>query len=44
MELSSEPEIRRCNLTSSLLELMCLGMDVEDLSFLDSPEPDARKS
>ncbi|KAH9923577.1 P-loop containing nucleoside triphosphate hydrolase protein [Amylocystis lapponica] len=41
MPTSAEPEIRRCTLTSSLLQLKCLGQDLEELDFMDKPEQEA---
>ncbi|KAI0927410.1 hypothetical protein AcV5_007955 [Taiwanofungus camphoratus] len=41
MALSAEPEIRRCTLTSSLLQLKCLGQDLEELDFMDKPDQEA---
>jgi ATP-dependent RNA helicase DHX33 len=41
MAPSVEPEIRRCSLTSSLLQLKCLGQDLEELEFMDKPDLDA---
>ena len=38
-----EPEIRRCNLTSSFLQLKCLGIDLDELGFIDKPDPDTGK-
>ncbi|CCM06130.1 uncharacterized protein FIBRA_08379 [Fibroporia radiculosa] len=38
---SAEPEIRRCSLTSSLLQLKCLGQDLEQLDFMDKPDQEA---
>ncbi|PCH40315.1 nucleoside triphosphate hydrolase protein [Wolfiporia cocos MD-104 SS10] len=38
---TAEPEIRRCSLTSSLLQLKCLGQDLEDLDFMDKPDQEA---
>lgn len=38
MPLTAEPEIRRCPLTSSLLQLKCLGQDLEELDFMDKPD------
>ncbi|KAL1936911.1 hypothetical protein VTO73DRAFT_4239 [Trametes versicolor] len=38
MPLTAEPEIRRCTLTSSLLQLKCLGQDLEELDFMDKPD------
>lgn len=43
MALSAEPEIRRCTLTSSLLQLKCLGQDLEELDFMDKPDQEASK-
>lgn len=37
MNPSILPEILRCDLTSSVLELKCVGQDLEDLDFLDNP-------
>jgi ATP-dependent RNA helicase DHX33 len=41
MVLSYEPEIRRCGLAESFLQLKCLNMDTEGLEFMDPPEDDA---
>ncbi|THH06079.1 hypothetical protein EW146_g9723 [Bondarzewia mesenterica] len=41
MALSLEPEIRRSSLTSSLLQLKCVGQDLETLDFMDKPEPES---
>ncbi|KAI0823300.1 P-loop containing nucleoside triphosphate hydrolase protein [Trametes gibbosa] len=38
MPPTAEPEIRRCTLTSSLLQLKCLGQDLEEVEFMDKPE------
>jgi len=38
---TAEPEIRRCALTSSLLQLKCLGQDLEELDFMDKPDQEA---
>ncbi|KAI8986246.1 P-loop containing nucleoside triphosphate hydrolase protein [Trametes punicea] len=38
MPVTAEPEIRRCTLTSSLLQLKCLGQDLEELDFMDKPD------
>lgn len=35
---ASEPEIRRCSLTQSVLELKCLGQDLETVEFMDPPD------
>ena len=36
-----EPEIRRCTLTSSLLQLKCLNQDLEELDFMDKPDAES---
>lgn len=41
MEDSAEPEIRRCSLTSSMLQLRCLNQDLEALDFMDKPDQEA---
>ncbi|KAI0761980.1 P-loop containing nucleoside triphosphate hydrolase protein [Trametes elegans] len=41
MPVTAEPEIRRCTLTSSLLQLKCLGQDLEELDFMDKPEEES---
>ncbi|KAH7912940.1 P-loop containing nucleoside triphosphate hydrolase protein [Hygrophoropsis aurantiaca] len=41
MALSAEPEIRRCSLTQSLLQLKCLGQDLEAVEFMDRPNVEA---
>ncbi|PFH53277.1 hypothetical protein AMATHDRAFT_137858 [Amanita thiersii Skay4041] len=41
MPLSSEPEILRVSLTSSILQLKCLGQDLEDLDLMDKPDRDS---
>ncbi|KAI6127373.1 P-loop containing nucleoside triphosphate hydrolase protein [Pisolithus croceorrhizus] len=33
-----EPEIRRCSLTQSVLELKCLGQDLATVEFMDPPD------
>ncbi|KAI9574330.1 P-loop containing nucleoside triphosphate hydrolase protein [Boletus coccyginus] len=38
LAISAEPEIRRCSLTQSVLQLKCLGQDLEDLEFMDAPD------
>ncbi|GBE85278.1 P-loop containing nucleoside triphosphate hydrolase protein [Sparassis latifolia] len=38
MPMSVEPEIRRCTLTSSLLQLKCINQDLEELDFMDKPD------
>ncbi|EIW76236.1 P-loop containing nucleoside triphosphate hydrolase protein [Coniophora puteana RWD-64-598 SS2] len=41
MAASAEPEIRRCSLTQSVLELKCLDYDLETVEFMDMPESEA---
>ncbi|KAF9778682.1 P-loop containing nucleoside triphosphate hydrolase protein [Thelephora terrestris] len=36
-----EPEICRCDLTAVILELKCLGLDVEGHDFMDDPDEEA---
>ncbi|KAG6373740.1 P-loop containing nucleoside triphosphate hydrolase protein [Boletus reticuloceps] len=38
MAISAEPEIRRCSLTQSVLQLKCLGQDLEEVEFMDPPD------
>ncbi|KAI0703510.1 P-loop containing nucleoside triphosphate hydrolase protein [Cerioporus squamosus] len=38
MPPTAEPEIRRCTLTSSLLQLRYLDQDLEELDFMDKPD------
>ncbi|KAF9236191.1 P-loop containing nucleoside triphosphate hydrolase protein [Melanogaster broomeanus] len=35
---SVEPEIRRCSLTQSVLQLKCLGQDLDAVEFMDPPD------
>lgn len=44
MDISPEPEIRRCSLTSSILQLKCLGQDLEELDFMDKPDEESSQS
>ena len=44
MALSSEPEIRRSSLTSAVLQLKCVGQDLETLEFIDKPDPESSPS
>ena len=41
MAISSEPEILRCSLTSSILNLKCLGQNLEELDLMDMPDQDS---
>lgn len=43
MALSAEPEIRRCTLAASLLQLKCLNQDLEQLDFMDDPDEESSK-
>jgi len=38
---STIPEIQRCSLTSGILQLKALGLNPEEVDFMDSPDPDA---
>lgn len=38
MRLAPEPEIMRCGLTSSILQLKCLNQDLEELDLMDMPD------
>lgn len=38
LSISAEPEIRRCSLTQSVLQLKCLGQDLEEVEFMDPPD------
>jgi HrpA-like RNA helicase len=38
MALSSEPEILRSDLTTALLQLKCVGQDMEEIEFMDPPD------
>ncbi|KAF9468754.1 P-loop containing nucleoside triphosphate hydrolase protein [Collybia nuda] len=44
MDLSPEPEILRCSLTSSILQLKCLNQDLEDLDLMDMPDTESISS
>ena len=41
MAVSGEPEILRCSLTSSILNLKCLGQNLEELDLMDKPDQDS---
>ncbi|KAJ8523210.1 hypothetical protein ONZ45_g347 [Pleurotus djamor] len=41
MVVAPEPEIRRCSLASSVLQLKCLGQDFQDIEFMDQPDFDS---
>ncbi|KAF8158511.1 P-loop containing nucleoside triphosphate hydrolase protein [Crassisporium funariophilum] len=41
MAMSGEPEILRCSLTSSILNLKCLGQNLEELDLMDKPDQDS---
>ncbi|PPQ86311.1 hypothetical protein CVT25_005612 [Psilocybe cyanescens] len=41
MAVSGEPEILRCSLTSSILNLKCLGQNLEELDLMDKPDLDS---
>ncbi|KZV77043.1 P-loop containing nucleoside triphosphate hydrolase protein [Peniophora sp. CONT] len=39
MDLSSDPEIKRTSLTNALLQLKCAGQDIQEIEFMDQPDP-----
>ncbi|THU78991.1 P-loop containing nucleoside triphosphate hydrolase protein [Dendrothele bispora CBS 962.96] len=41
MKPSAEPEILRCGLASSLLQLKCIDQDLESLDLMDEPDRDS---
>lgn len=41
MEYSPQPEIQRTNLTSAILQLKCVGQDLETMEFMDRPHPES---
>ncbi|KAF9555316.1 P-loop containing nucleoside triphosphate hydrolase protein [Agrocybe pediades] len=41
MALSAEPEILRCSLTASILNLKTLGQNLEELDLMDKPDSDS---
>jgi len=41
MAPSSEPEILRTSLSSSILQLACLNIDIQELELMDSPDPES---
>ncbi|KXN83112.1 putative ATP-dependent RNA helicase prh1 [Leucoagaricus sp. SymC.cos] len=41
MNQTAEPEILRCSLTSSILQLKCIGQNMEELDLMDKPEIDS---
>ena len=43
MPEASIPEILRISMTSSMLQLKCLGQDIETLDFMDKPDSDSSK-
>ncbi|KAJ7644364.1 P-loop containing nucleoside triphosphate hydrolase protein [Roridomyces roridus] len=44
MAPTAEPEILRCNLTQSILQLLCLGQDIQELDLMDAPDVDTVSS
>lgn len=44
MALILEPEIHRCDLSAIILELKCLGIDIEGLDLMDQPDGEAGQS
>jgi HrpA-like RNA helicase len=43
MKLAPEPEIMRCSLASSILQLKCLNQDLEELDLMDMPDVESSK-
>lgn len=43
LPVSAEPEIRRCSLTSSMLQMKCVGQDMETTDFMDKPSTESGK-
>ncbi|CAA7265450.1 unnamed protein product [Cyclocybe aegerita] len=43
MAVSGDPEILRCSLTSSILNLKCLGQNLEDIDLMDKPDFESSK-
>ncbi|KAH6911559.1 ATP-dependent RNA helicase Prh1 [Coprinopsis sp. MPI-PUGE-AT-0042] len=41
MAQTAQPEILRCSLTSSMLQLKCLDQNLEDLELMDAPDDDS---
>lgn len=41
MSICGEPEILRCSLTSSILNLRCSGLNLEELDLLDKPDQES---
>ncbi|KAJ2935387.1 hypothetical protein H1R20_g1706, partial [Candolleomyces eurysporus] len=44
MALSSEPEILRSSLSSSILQLKCLGQELQELQLMDAPDEESIRS
>ncbi|KAJ7163228.1 ATP-dependent RNA helicase Prh1 [Mycena filopes] len=44
MAPSAEPEILRCSLSQAMLQLLCLGQDIQELDLMDMPDVDAISS
>ncbi|KAK7048091.1 P-loop containing nucleoside triphosphate hydrolase protein [Favolaschia claudopus] len=41
---AAEPEIMRCSLAQAMLQLLCLGQDLQELDLMDMPDHDAISS
>ncbi|KAF7365474.1 hypothetical protein MVEN_00420400 [Mycena venus] len=41
MAPSAQPEILRCSLAQAMLQLLCIGQDIQELDLMDTPEHDA---
>ncbi|KAJ7043812.1 ATP-dependent RNA helicase Prh1 [Mycena alexandri] len=44
MAASTEPEILRCSLAQAMLQLLCIGQDIQELDLMDMPDVDAISS
>ncbi|KAJ7366528.1 ATP-dependent RNA helicase Prh1 [Mycena albidolilacea] len=44
MAPTAEPEILRCSLAQAILQLLCLGQDIQELDLMDAPDVDAISS
>lgn len=40
MAISAQPEILRCSLASSYLDLKCIGQDLAEIDLMDKPDPE----
>ncbi|KAJ6465044.1 ATP-dependent RNA helicase Prh1 [Mycena vitilis] len=44
MAPAAEPEILRCSLAQAMLQLLCLGQDIQELDLMDTPDIEAISS